>query len=120
MEQRVSFITVAVDDFDAARRFYVDGLGWRPTMDVPGEVLMIRVPEHLVLSFWDQAAFEAELGATKRGEGIAPVTLAHNLATRDEVDAVSPTLFCRATEQRTGRSGSTWPAALQEAAHDRV
>ena len=28
MDQRVCFITLAVRDLDATRRFYVDGLGW--------------------------------------------------------------------------------------------
>ena len=43
MDQRVSFITLAVPDLEATRRFYVDGLGWEPAMHVPGEVLMIQV-----------------------------------------------------------------------------
>ena len=30
MEQRVSFITLAVADLARSRAFYVDGLGWRP------------------------------------------------------------------------------------------
>ena len=43
MEQRVSFVTLAVTDLDRTRRFYVDGLGWEPELDVPGEVLMVPV-----------------------------------------------------------------------------
>ena len=31
MDQRISFLTLAVADLEASRRFYVDGLGWRPT-----------------------------------------------------------------------------------------
>jgi len=91
MEQRISFVTLAVGDLDATRRFYVDGLGWEPALDVPGEVLMIQAGSHLVLSLWDVAAFEAEVGPIVRGPGVAPLTLAHNVATRDEVDAVLAT-----------------------------
>lgn len=91
MDQRISFVTLAVRDLDATRRFYVDGLGWRPEMDVPGEVLMIQAGEHLVLSLWDVDAFEAEVGPIIRGEGVVPLTLAHNVATREEVDAVLAT-----------------------------
>ena len=36
MEPRVSFITLAVPDLEAAYAFYVDGLGWEPAMHVPG------------------------------------------------------------------------------------
>ena len=91
MDPRVSFITLAVADLDATRRFYVDGLGWRPELDAPGEVLMIKVGERLLLSLWVEPAFEGEVGPLRRGPGLAPVTLAHNVATRAEVDAVLET-----------------------------
>jgi len=88
MEPRVSFVTLAVGDLDRSREFYVGGLGWEPELDVPGDVLMIRVGARLVLSLWVEAAFEAEVGPIVRGDGVAPLTLAHNVATRAEVDAV--------------------------------
>lgn len=88
MDPRISFVTLAVADLAAIRRFYVDGLGWSPELDVPGEVLMIRAGERLVLSLWDRAQFEAEVGAAVATGGVPPITLAHNVATRAEVDAV--------------------------------
>ncbi len=88
MDQRISFITLAVTDLDATRTFYLDGLGWTAELDVPGEVLMIKAGAHLVLSLWVAPAFEAEVGPIARGEGIVPITLAHNVASREEVDAV--------------------------------
>ena len=88
MDQRISFVTLAVADLAASRRFYLDGLGWRAALDVPGEVLMIRVGEHLMLSLWDEDEFEGEVGPLRRGEGLAPITLAHNVARADDVDAV--------------------------------
>lgn len=91
MEQRISFVTLAVRDLDATHRFYVDGLGWAPEMWVPGEVLMFRAGPLLVLSLWDEAAFTAEVGAAPARAGVPPVTLAHNVATRTEVDAVLAT-----------------------------
>ncbi len=91
MDQRLSFVTLAVPDLDAVRRFYVDGLGWTAALDVPGEVLMITVGERLVLSLWSEAGFEAEVGPIRRGDGLAPVTLAHNVATTALVDEVLAT-----------------------------
>ena len=88
MDQRISFVTLAVRDLDATRSFYVDGLGWTAAMDVPGDVLMIQCGQHLVLSLWVESHFEVEVGPIRRGEGVVPITLAHNVATRDEVDAV--------------------------------
>jgi len=91
MDQRLSFVSVAVRDLDATRAFYIDGLGWTASMDVPGEVLMIQVGELVVLSLWAESGFESEVGPIRRGEGLAPITLAHNVATREEVDAVLAT-----------------------------
>ncbi len=91
MDQRISFVTLAVRDLDASRRFYVDGLGWTPALDVPGEVLMLPVGAHVVLSLWVDSAFEAEVGPIVRGDGVAPITLAHNVSTREEVDQVLAT-----------------------------
>lgn len=88
MEQRISFVTLAVRDLDATRRFYCAGLGWVPELDVPGEVLMLQAGERLVLSLWDAGHFEEEVGPIARGPGIAPVTLAHNVATPAAVDQV--------------------------------
>jgi len=88
MDQRVSFITLAVSDLAATRRFYVDGLGWEPALEVPDDVLMFHVADKVVLSLWSESGFEAEVGPIRRGEGVAPITISHNLATSDEVDAV--------------------------------
>ena len=87
MDQRVSFITLAVRDLGASRAFYVDGLGWEPALDVPGEVLMFKAGDKLVLSLWDVDAFTAEVGQAPGG-GLAPLTLSHNQATTDGVDRV--------------------------------
>jgi predicted lactoylglutathione lyase len=88
MDPRISFVTLAVDDLHATRRFYLDGLGWPTELDVPGEVIMIRVGERLILSLWAAAEFEDEVGPIRRGVGLAPITLAHNVGSPEEVDAV--------------------------------
>ncbi len=88
MDQRISFVTLAVADLDRTRAFYVDGLGWTPELFVPDEVLMIRAGDKLVLSLWSEQGFEAEVGPIRRGEGLVPMTLAHNVATEGEVDEI--------------------------------
>ncbi|MBI2243700.1 MAG: VOC family protein [Nocardioides sp.] len=91
MDPRISFVTLAVRDLDASRRFYLDGLGWEAALLVPGEVLMIQAGDRLVFSLWVDTAFEQEVGKIARGPGVAPLTLSHNVPTRDEVDAVLAT-----------------------------
>lgn len=87
MDQRLNFVTLVVADLDRARSFYLDGLGWRAAMDVPGEVVMLHVAPKVVLSLWAEPAAVAEIGPVSRG-GTLPFTLAHNCADRAEVDAV--------------------------------
>ena len=88
MDQRLSFVTLAVRDLETTKAFYVDGLGWQADVDVPGEVLMFQVADKVVLSLWSEEGFEAEVGPITRGAGVVPITLSHNLATEAEVDAV--------------------------------
>ncbi|SRR5580765_1711132 len=108
MDPRVSFITLAVADLDATRTFYVDGLGWPTELDVPGEVLMIKVGERLVLSLWSEAGFEAEVGPIRRGPGLVPITIAHNEATRAGVDAVLAAAEAAGSPEVRGAEHRDW------------
>ena len=104
MEQRLSFVTLAVPDLAAQRAFYVDGLGWTVELEEPGEVVMIRVGERLVLSLWAQEHVEAEVGPVQQGPGLVPITLAHTVATAGEVDTVLAT--ARAAGSRDVSAGA--------------
>ncbi|MDN5790642.1 MAG: VOC family protein [Micrococcales bacterium] len=88
MDQRLNFITLAVADPSASRRFYAEGLGWEPAFEAEGEVVFFRMAPTLVLSLWQSDAFEAEAGRLSREPGTAPVTLSQNVPTREQVDAV--------------------------------
>jgi catechol 2,3-dioxygenase-like lactoylglutathione lyase family enzyme len=88
MDQRISFVTLAVADLERTHAFYVDGLGWAPELYVPGEVLMIRAGDALVFSLWAESGFEGEVGPIRRGEGAIPITLSHNVRTEAEVDEI--------------------------------
>lgn len=87
MDQRISFVTLAVADLEASRAFYLDGLGWQESLHEPGDVSMIQVADTVVFSLWQREHFEAEVGAIAGGPGVAPFTLSHNVATPAEVDA---------------------------------
>ena len=108
MDQRVSFITLAVSDLTATRRFYVGGLGWVPALEVPDDVLMFHVADKVVLSLWSEKGFEAEVGPIRRGEGVAPITISHNLATSDEVDAVLEDARAAGAPQVEGGVQRSW------------
>ena len=86
MEQRVDFITLGVADLAAARRFYVDGLGWRPTFEVEGEVVFIQVGHGLLLSLWGADAMADDIGAPVTPGSSA--AFAHNVGSDEDVQGV--------------------------------
>ena len=88
MDARLTFITLAVVDVAASRRFYVDGLGWQPAFEADAEVIFFRVAPTVMLSLWSKLQFEAEVGATQTGAVLPPITLAHNMPDRAGVDDV--------------------------------
>lgn len=90
MDQRLTLLTVGVRDVAAARRFYVDGLGWTPTFDLPEQnVLFLQVAPGMLLSFFDAGLLAQDMGlrpvAAPAAQGVA---LAHNVGSEAEVDAV--------------------------------
>lgn len=109
MEQRISFVTLAVRDLDASRAFYRDGLSWTPEMDVPGEVLMFRAGPQLILSLWDRTHMADEVGPVGEVQGgVAPVALAHNVGSPDEVDAVLATARAAGASRVTDAQRRDW------------
>lgn len=88
MEPKVTIITLGYPDVTAARRFYVDGLGWPPVMEVPGDVVFLQVGPGVALALWRADALAEDSGAPVGDPGSAPLALAHNVATADEVAEV--------------------------------
>ena len=107
MEQQVHVTTFATADLDAARRFYVDGLGWTPLLDVPGEIVFFQVAPGTVLAFFGSAQFAQDLGEGPVRPEVSGVTLAHNVADRDAVVALA---------DRMAAAGGTVLAAPEEGA----
>jgi uncharacterized protein len=107
VQPRVSFVTLVVRNLGVSRDFYVTGLGWPVELEVPDEVVMIRVGDKVVLSLWQEEAAAAELGPVRRVDGTMPFTLAHNVATPTEVDDVL------ATAAAAGATVTSPPAARE-------
>jgi catechol 2,3-dioxygenase-like lactoylglutathione lyase family enzyme len=89
VDQTASFITLATADLDAARDFYVAGLGWTPTLDVPGEIIFFQVGHGLILGLFEADHFSADLGDPEAASvPIRGVTLSHNVDSPAAVDQV--------------------------------
>ena len=100
MEQRLSLVTLGVSDLDAARAFY-ERLGWKRTGE-DLDVVFFQVGG-MVLALWSRAQL-AEDSTVEDSGGWGGVTLAHNVRSAAEVDAVLAE--ARAAGARIGREGA--------------
>ena len=86
MEQRVTLITLGVDDLERSIRFYRDGLGWRPSgASQEGTIAFFQL-NGLALALFGREALAGD-ARLPMDAGWGGVTLAQNLRSRDEVDA---------------------------------
>lgn len=88
MDAHITAITLGVRDRAASRRFYVDGLGWTPALEVDDDVVFVRAGHGLLLCLWQVASLAAESGAPAAHHGTPPISLGHNVERADQVEAV--------------------------------
>jgi uncharacterized protein len=87
VEPRISLITLGTRDLARAIRFYRDGLGWPTSSASGGDVAFFRTGGAvLALDPRDLLADDAHLNPA--GSGFGGITLAHNVASPEQVDAV--------------------------------
>ncbi|MGP1397740.1 MAG: VOC family protein [Inquilinaceae bacterium] len=87
MEQRLTMVTLGVADLDRSRRFYIEGLGWRPS-DVASDSVVFIDAGGVVLGLYGRDALAEDIGIDSAGRGFAGVALAHNVATPEAVAEV--------------------------------
>lgn len=86
MEQRITLVTLGVRDLAAARRFYVEALGWKPSGG--NEHVTFIECGGVVLSLFGRDALAEDAHTTSDGSGFRAVALAHNVRDRETVDRV--------------------------------
>ena len=87
MEQRITLVTLGVRDLAAARRFYLDGLSWKPAPGGNDDVTFIQCG-CLVLALWSRTSLAEDANLKDDGSGFRGIALAHNVADRATVDQV--------------------------------
>jgi hypothetical protein len=97
----VSVITLGVSDLSRSRRFY-EALGWTSRSD-PGADVVFFESGGMILSLWDRGRLAEDSGVPDDG-AFGGVTLAQNVGSEAEVDAVI------ATAARAGATVSRPPA----------
>ncbi|HEY8865710.1 MAG TPA: VOC family protein [Solirubrobacteraceae bacterium] len=85
MDQRISVITLGVTDLDRARVFY-EALGWASGAKDDDDVVFFQAGG-MIVALWDRARLAEDSGVTDGG-GWGGVTLAYNVASPAQVDAL--------------------------------
>jgi catechol 2,3-dioxygenase-like lactoylglutathione lyase family enzyme len=93
MKPRITLITLGVDDLERAVRFYRDGLGWNTAGIVGtefehGAVAFFDLHGGLRLALWPRASLAHDTGLALCANNPLGFSLAHNVASKTEVDAV--------------------------------
>lgn len=100
MQQRVSLITLGVADVARARAFY-EALGWKGGSP-DGDVVFFQAGG-MIVALWGRDKLAAD-SAVRDGGGWGGVTLAYNVASPAEADAVLAE--ARAAGATIGRAGA--------------
>jgi catechol 2,3-dioxygenase-like lactoylglutathione lyase family enzyme len=93
MKPRITLVTLGVDDLERAVRFYRDGLGLATpgitgTAFEHGAVAFFELQAGLQLALWPRASLAHDAGLPRSPPSPTDFSLAHNVATPAEVDAV--------------------------------
>ena len=89
MEPRITLITLGVSDLERSVRFYRDGMGL-PRRESPPEVAFFTT-SGTWLSLYGRKALAEDACVAAEGSGFPGFALAHNVATREEVDRILAT-----------------------------
>jgi predicted lactoylglutathione lyase len=85
MKQSVSLITLGVSDYERAKAFY-HALGWTITLEIQ-ETAFFQA-NGIAVVLWAREKLATDTGVDDDGARWSGITLAHNVASRDEVDEV--------------------------------
>ncbi len=85
MEPYISLITLGVADLERALRFYRDGLHWPVSGASGGDVAFLHTGG-VVLALYPRALLAADAHLSDTGSGFGGIALAHNVASREQVD----------------------------------
>ena len=82
----ITAITLGVRDVEVSRAFYVDGLGFRSVLHLPGEISFVQCAPGQLLALWDVVAMPSEYGDVAHGPAAPPMSLGHTVPAPDLVE----------------------------------
>jgi uncharacterized protein len=84
MEQRISLVTLGVRNLSASRRFYVDGLAWKPVWENEG--IIFFQTGGMIFALFPRDQLAEDFQADPKTFGVAAMALAYNVRAKTEVD----------------------------------
>lgn len=88
MEQHINYITLGVADLAESRRFYREVFGWQETADSNENIAFFQAGNALLLALFGKAALAHDAQIPEQSSGFPRFTLAHNVGSEAEVDAL--------------------------------
>ena len=88
MKPKISIVTLGVRDFARSLGFYRDGLGFAAHNHTEGEEHVMFALEGVWLSLYPRDRLAEDAAVADDGHGFSGVTLAHNVGSPAEADAV--------------------------------
>ena len=84
MDQRISAVTLGVKDLGLSKKFYVDGLGWKPVFE-NNEIIFFQTGG-MVLAVFLRDSLAEDFGADPKTFGRAQMAIGYNVRVKSEVD----------------------------------
>jgi uncharacterized protein len=86
MIQSIALVTLGVSDYERAKAFYA-ALGWRPEREM--EETAFYQANGVVLVLWARSKLADDMGIADDGATWSGIALAHNVGSREDVDAIT-------------------------------
>jgi predicted enzyme related to lactoylglutathione lyase len=85
MEQRLSVITLGVDDLPAQKEFYKSKIGWKAIAENK-DIVFFKLNGFL-FSLFDRQQLAESAGVDAMGNGFRSFTISYNVASKEEVNS---------------------------------
>lgn len=87
MKANVSSILLGVQDMDRAKRFYVEGLGWKVKNDY-GISVFFESDTGSIVGFYGRDGLAAQVGTSPEGNGFSGLVLTYVVRSEARVDEI--------------------------------
>jgi uncharacterized protein len=93
MKQRISILTLGVNDLEKSMRFYQDGFGWQTqgivgTEFEQGAVVFFNLDNGMIISLYERKNLAWDSGLEQQPESTTEYSIGHLVNTDKEVDTI--------------------------------